>query len=334
MISPTESVLAESSLQAGPGVGVSLRPVEVPISLLMPADSPRLAGVCIDHARTLAESEEQLPPIVVHRATMRVIDGVHRLRAAVLRGKEVILVQFFEGDEAAAFVLAVQANVAHGLPLTLAERAAAAARIIASHPLWSDRMIAANTGLSPKTVGAVRSRSSEEIPQSSVRVGRDGRVRRVNRRLGGRTADDVRADYSQAKLRQVGAVGGSVSNPARDPRDRCYPTQDDDGPDLQERRGPEQRPAQLVAPVAGKRTSATDRTAVVEALRRDPSLRFTESGKLLLRMLDLHSLAAREWDRIITNVPPHCATRIADLAREYASAWQALADRLSQIQCK
>ncbi|MEV0372122.1 hypothetical protein AB0I10_20205 [Streptomyces sp. NPDC050636] len=62
----------------------------VPIIALRPADSPRTAGESSDHVRKLAELTTPLPPIVVHRPTMRVVDGMHRVRAAVLRGEEYV----------------------------------------------------------------------------------------------------------------------------------------------------------------------------------------------------------------------------------------------------
>jgi hypothetical protein len=48
-----------------------------------------------------------------------------------------ILARFYDGTEVGEFVLAVKVNSAHGLPLPLAHRTAAAARIAASHPQWS-----------------------------------------------------------------------------------------------------------------------------------------------------------------------------------------------------
>lgn len=44
----------------------------------------------------------------------------------------------------------MQHNTHHGLPLTRADRKAAAQRILDIHPHWSDRAIAKVTGLSPK----------------------------------------------------------------------------------------------------------------------------------------------------------------------------------------
>jgi len=41
--------------------------VLVPIESLVIGDSPRLAGINADHVRVLAEMDENLPPILVHR---------------------------------------------------------------------------------------------------------------------------------------------------------------------------------------------------------------------------------------------------------------------------
>ena len=87
---------------------------------------------------------------------------------------EVLVV--IDGSEADAFVRAVQANIKHGLPLSLRDRKAAAARIVYSHPWWSNRAIASVTGLSPKTVAGIRRSTGESAP-GDVRVGRDGRAR-------------------------------------------------------------------------------------------------------------------------------------------------------------
>ena len=62
--------------------------------------------------------------------SMRVIDGVHRLRATQLRGDSTIPAGLFEGNDAEAFALAVHLNVIYGLPLTLSERKAAARRVL------------------------------------------------------------------------------------------------------------------------------------------------------------------------------------------------------------
>ncbi|MGH3437445.1 MAG: hypothetical protein ACRDRN_13370 [Sciscionella sp.] len=119
----------------------------------------------------LLRSEATLPPDMVNRAPLRVIDGMHRLRAVALRNKEGGRGKVLDGDERDAFVLAVEENIAHGLPLSRA------ARIVASHPEWSDRMIASKVGLAAQTVSAIRRCSTEENFQLNARIGRDGRLR-------------------------------------------------------------------------------------------------------------------------------------------------------------
>src|SRR6266571_447533 len=89
----------------------------VPVGLLLAGDSPRLKGENAQHIRMLANSEVSLPAILVHRETMRVVDGMHRLRATLMKGQETIEVQFFEGSEDEAFIRAIAANTEHGLPL-------------------------------------------------------------------------------------------------------------------------------------------------------------------------------------------------------------------------
>lgn len=92
-------------------------PVErVPVELLRTGFSPRVDGEDADHIRILAENADNLPPILVHRESMMVIDGAHRLRVSELLGSDHIAARFFDGDQADARLLAVAANIAHGRP--------------------------------------------------------------------------------------------------------------------------------------------------------------------------------------------------------------------------
>src|SRR4051812_9942710 len=77
----------------------------VDVLALRSGDSPRLEGLSEDHIHALIEAESDFPPIIVHRATMCVIDGMHRVEAARLAGREQLPVRFFEGDEEEAFLL-------------------------------------------------------------------------------------------------------------------------------------------------------------------------------------------------------------------------------------
>uniref|UniRef100_UPI0018F18D1C ParB/RepB/Spo0J family partition protein n=1 Tax=Actinomadura logoneensis TaxID=2293572 RepID=UPI0018F18D1C len=192
---------------------------------MRPADSPRLRGEDREHVFRLVGVETPLPPILVHRPTMRVIDGMHRLRAAMLRGDTHIEAVYFDGTAAEAFARAVELNIAHGLPLTIADRRAAAARILAAEPDSSDRAIAARTGLSARTVAAVR-RSTAQVPHSNARVGADGRARPVDGAGGRRLAAQIIQARPEASLREVARKAGISLSTAHDVRKRLLQGRD------------------------------------------------------------------------------------------------------------
>ncbi|SFQ02792.1 Chromosome segregation protein Spo0J, contains ParB-like nuclease domain [Amycolatopsis arida] len=328
----------------GRGRGVAVadaarRPTElVPLDALVTDGSPRSSGADMAHARLLAESEADLPPILVNRRTMRVIDGAHRVLAATLRGQHAIAAQFFDCDDEEAFVLAVEANVAHGLPLSLAERTAAAERIIASHGEWSDRAIAAVTGLAHKTVGAIRRRSSGEVPQSPTRRGRDGRARPVDGAAGRAEAGRLLASRPHASLREIAREAGVCPATVWDVRARLARGEDPVPPARQESRGSgagtggRAEPPARLRPVARLDHPPADGPSAVRNLRRDPSLRFSESGRLLLRLLEVSAMGPRDWERLGDTVPTHCTEVVATVARVCGQAWHAFAADLEQRQ--
>jgi ParB-like chromosome segregation protein Spo0J len=283
--------------------------VSVPIANLSAADSPRLTGELEEHVQALAACTTELPPIVVHRRTMRVIDGMHRLQAARLRGETEIAVHFFDGDDNDVFPLAVQLNIAHGLPLSIADRTHAAARILDSHPHWSDRAIAELAKLAPSTVSAIRRCSTVQGAQSNTRVGRDGRVRPVDGEPGRQLVSELLKTNPDAPLREVAKAAGVAPSTAWRVRSAM-------------RAG---KPA-----AAPSQPTPRDRTATLRHLKQDPSLRFTESGRTLLRWLSTPAVELVNWPKVIADLPRHCGELIADLARQNAAAWQAMADRLDQ----
>lgn len=305
--------------------------VEVAVSALSVTDSPRVAGEDPEHIQALAVAQAELPPILVHHSTMRVIDGVHRLRVAKLRGDEYIAARFFSGDEKDAFVLAVKSNIEHGLPLSLADRKVAAARIIGTHPQWSDRMIASVVGLAARTVAEIRRQDTRGTVQLASRIGQDGRVRPVNGAGGRILASELIADNPGLSLRQIARAAGISPETARDVRNRLGRGEDPvPGPRGRRKPEPSERPGPrrvepAPSPVPG-RYSRESRAAVIERLKADPALRFTETGRTLLRLLHVHMMKAEEWENIGENIPPHCGGIIASLARECAQIWKEFAD--------
>jgi transposase-like protein len=300
-------------------------PQWVPVRSLLPADSPRQMGENMEHTQMLARMDARFPPILVHRRTMRVIDGMHRLGAAVLRGDELIEARFFDGSEHAAFLLAVQTNITHGLPLSQADRSRAAERVIATHPTWSDRAIAAAVGLGARTVGTIRMRMRiHSEGEARARTGRDGRVRPLDgaeRRL---RASRIMHDRPDASLREVAREAGISPSTVRDVRRRVQRGEDPvprPRPRPRQRRGAEPAPSPPEAP---------DLAVVLQSLQNDPTLRFTESGRHLLRWMYSRAIRADERLDVIGNVPPHCTYIIANVARSCAEEWIRLAEQLEQ----
>ncbi|TBO61517.1 streptomycin biosynthesis protein [Streptomyces kasugaensis] len=302
------------------------------ISSLLAADSPRSAGENAEHIRLLADSGARLPPIVVQRSTMRVIDGMHRLRAAALRGETEIEVRFFDGAEEDSFLLAVRSNIAHGLPLSQEERAAAAQRIIRSHAQWSNQAIGEVTGLDAKTIAALR-RDAKDVPQLDARIGRDGRVRPVDGAQGRRLAGELMAEQPDAPLRKIAHAAGVSLGTASDVRRRIRSGQDP-VPAGRQKADP-QPPARYAASedrsgTTAPRTGEQNRRILLQKLRKDPSLRCNEAGRALLRWLEVQAVEGEDWERLLDSVPMHCAATIVELARGCSGVWQDFAAQLER----
>ncbi|MFF0488546.1 ParB N-terminal domain-containing protein [Nocardia sp. NPDC004068] len=282
----------------------------------------------------LAESAATFPPIVVHRTTMQVIDGWHRLRAAARRGDSTVAAVFFDGSPAEAFVLAVKLNAAHGLPLSLADRKAAALRILSLHPAWSDRSIAALAGISHKTVGAIRERSGGEISHPTSRMASNGVLQRVGGRQRREHAAELFTADPGASARQVARAAGISVTTAKEVRKQLRRESASEPA-----QGAVDKPADITdlgdrlvppgVPDVGAPTPATAELA--RQLRRDPSLRFTEVGRKLLHWLEFPLDDVADWDSVISNIPSHCLPRVAELARRRAHDWAQLSIALDRF---
>ena len=311
----------------------------VPVGSLLAGYSPRLNGEDAQHVRLLAQAWPALPPILVQRATMRVIDGMHRLRAAELLGHATIGVRFFDGTEAEILVAAVKANTGHSLPLTLADREGAAARIIALLPRQSDRWIAEVTGLAPGTVAALRRRGPAEDARSGTRVGRDGRARPVDIAERRRMAKDAIMQNPGASLRMIAGMVGLSPGTVRDVRQRVR-RGEDPVTRAQSAGGRRKQPDPAARPASGDSGEqpgrvgvvgqVRDRAAMLRNLGRDPSLRSTERGRRLLEWLAARAAGPSGLDALVETIPEHCVYVIANLARTCGDEWLETARRLER----
>jgi transposase-like protein len=222
-----------------------------------------------------------------------------------------------DGDHASCFVLAVRANVTHGLPLSLADRKAAALDIIRLYPHWSDRMIASLSGLAGRTVAGLRGCLTEKNRQLDSRIGRDGRIRPsdiVERR---RAAADLIARQPGASLREIARQAGISPETAREVR-----RQVNQGRGSGSRAFPAAVPPPPDRPASADRADPPQASMMLAALRGDPALRSSERGRLLLRMLGAAEVLPKHSEQIIDAVPAHSIKRVAEASRACAQAWE------------
>lgn len=306
---------------------------------LIIGDSPRSGGTQDEHIRNLAESVTSFPPIVVHRATMRVIDGVHRIRAARLRSDRGIDSIFFEGSLEEAYVLSIKLNVVHGLPLSLYDRKAAAIQILRFYPEWSNRGVAAAAGISDKTVAQIRM-SLDNLPESMGRIARNGVWHRGKGAVGRSDAAKLFIEQPDISPQTVAQQVGISLSTAKDVRYR-----------LRRGESPVSKPLELSvrgrdrvdktvdherkidgsgegieADMAAANTVAA--RDLVRKLRSDPSLRMTESGRSLLRALEISSQRPEGWKGLAKGVPAHCVPAVIELAQECSRNWLKFASLL------
>jgi ParB-like chromosome segregation protein Spo0J len=272
--------------------------VRVPVDDLHLGESPRLFTVNQRHAAMLASIESPLPPVLVWRETMGVVDGAHRLLAARLRGDTEIDAHLVDGGQADIFVLAVRANTRHGRPLTPIEREQSAQRILTSHPDWSDRAIAATCGLASKTIRALRRCATANEPQlHEVRLGRDGRARPLDPDDGRRRAVEALRQAPESSLRAVAREVGISPATVRDVRARL------------------------------ERGDSPYVTAA-NPLADDRALASMDDGESFVSWLEAHLIEPDEWLRFVDAVPASRIYLVADQARAAATAWRAFADAL------
>jgi ParB-like chromosome segregation protein Spo0J len=125
------------------------------------------------------DSWGRMPPVVVWSVDGRLLlaDGFHRHAAAVSLGKRRMPAEVREGEFAEALDYVAAVNLAHGLPLTRAERRRAVEIRLRLHHDRSDRHLAEEMGVGRELVAKVRRQLVEagQIPAGSVRVGADGK---------------------------------------------------------------------------------------------------------------------------------------------------------------
>ena len=257
-----------------------------------------------------------VPPIIVHRLTMQIIDGERRVTAALLRHQDTIAVQFFVGTADESFVLAVVANnTTHGLPLSRQDRKAAAERILGMYPDWSDRMVASTVGLSHPTVAVIRRKlSTGKNFQLTSRRGRDGKLRPAIPSMRGRaTRNPLPANHDAAAQEGDRHTDGRADL-AREVQPRVAPS---------------------VEPLSPSTCEAVSDSRVARgyvALKRlwaDPALH-TDNGRALIKLLWSSLRLVSTALALSAGAPEHCLDHVADAEFAIGDAWTHLAHDLQK----
>ncbi|WP_258050346.1 transcriptional regulator [Streptomyces finlayi] len=321
----------------------------VRIDDLVPADSPRLNGIDGSHVRRLAAICASLTPELVHRPALRVVDGMHRIGAAVLQGLDTVDVQHFDSSENQVFLRSVTANAAHCLPLSVAERKVAPGRLLASHPSLSDRTVAACVGLDSKTVASVRVCSAAGSPPSNMRTGADGRTHPLDRIHAAELMTRGPALSLRAVVRETGLSLGTAHDVRRRPlrgEDPVPPSRQSASP---------RAPAHASEPPQGAAHSAPlPPLRMAEAFGTGPAPRGdgvpplpratgnpAQAGqrplpapfrhRARLRPPAAHPLHRRRSLAETGGLaPPHTTESVAELARHCSDAWRRFAEDVSR----
>lgn len=339
---------------------------QVPIDALTPGPYLRQAGTSAAHVKLLfgVAGSSELPPILVQQHGWRVVDGLHRLEVARLRGDRTIKARFLDCTDGEALVLAIKSNTSHGLPLSKADRVRGAMRVLAEHPDWSDRAIAGITGLSAKTIASLRTQSAARPEPGDKRLGLDGKRRPVSAGDGRKRVAEYITAHPDAPLRQVAratdvslgtvhdvssrirrgadpeCTGRRAERAGRDTRPALVPLRP-----VQERADSPAAPASS-APLhslgpadAGSLRSRKRHvdaqptwSAISAKVANDPAIRYTQSGKEFLRWMSLHAAHPDEWRSFADAVPVHWISVIAPIADSLSREWGVFADQLRNRQ--
>ena len=129
------------------------------------------------------------------------------------------------------------------------------------------------------------------------------------------------AERPNAPLREVAIAAGLSVATVKDVRDRL--ARGDDPVPLGARSRSRRCPPEVKSTAA--HDVHVDHLQLLGMLRNDPAVRLSDTGRLLLRLLDPRSVDPEVWERIATHLPAHCFGVVSRLVRARAARWEQLA---------
>lgn len=314
--------------------------MDVPLNSLVPGFYLRRSGTSAEHVQLLADAAaiSKLPPILVHKSGLRIIDGLHRFEVAKLRGQTHINSRLIDCSDSEALVLAIKSNTLHGLPLSKGDRISGAKRILAAHPDWSDRAVAGIAGLSAKTIGVLRNRPAGGAPPPEKRLGRDGKLHPISGVAGRKRVVEYIKAHPDASIRQIAREVDVSLGTAHDVRDRLRR-----GTDPMAKRREAAAPPHPARPVPAAASGPSPAASGGVRVKRhhgrqltwaeisgkvtsDPAVRYTDGGRAFLRWMAGHAAATDEWREFVDAIPVHWLEDIGSIAAHISEEWSRFAD--------
>jgi ParB-like chromosome segregation protein Spo0J len=301
--------------------------VLAPVSALRAGRSPRRGPVRAEHVEALMAAKGAWPPLLVQDRSLAVIDGHHRLAAARALGMPAVWVIYFDGDDGAAELEAVRRNIAHGLTLTLAERKQAAQRVVVRFPDWSDGRIAELCGLSPKTVGRLRSGPTDGAdPGLDRRVGRDGKCRPAQPGAARERVAELLTTRSGLSLREIATELGVSRDTVRSVRSQVARSEAMGEPFGPSTSPPDDAPGERA--VIHPRPVAGPVTGFHPSWSSDSACASTPPGRLFASWFDRHAIEDADPATFVDSVPLSRVYEVIDECRRRSQFWAACADVL------
>jgi hypothetical protein len=149
--------------------------------------------------------------------------------------------------------------------------------------------------------------------------------------VGRQLAADYLACHPEASLREIAAAVGISPGTARDVRTRLsrgddpVPTAAVENRDMHRRLGftqPRSTSIDLSHPA--------DVNPVLAMLFKDPALRMNDTGRELLRWLQLHAVNSIDIAKVVETVPDYCVEHLVQLATRCSANWARIAHDLAQ----
>jgi hypothetical protein len=152
--------------------------------------------------------------------------------------------------------------------------------------------------------------------QPNARLGLDGRIRPVSSADGRLRAGEIIRERPHTPLREIAREAGVSVSTAQDVRKRME-------------RGEHPMPDGSSRRAIRRSADLGDSSSLLTTLRGDPSVRFSQTGRLLLQWLGV-SVVQEGHKHVVDAIPQHCTEAVAILARDCARLWIVLADELER----